>query len=100
MQIEIQVYPIIHLPHCLRLQNAQVTEYGKIRYGIDGYGLADKNMVKVMSDESNASNGEFLNVWKICPFYAVWQTNNFGPRILKRVMLSNLMMNIYHDVYV
>ena len=63
MQIEIQVYPIIHLPHCLRLQNAQVTEYGKIRYGIDGYGLADKNMVKVMSDESNASNGEFLNVW-------------------------------------
>ena len=42
----------------LRLQNSQISEYGKLRFGIDGYGLTDKNRAIYMSDEFSA-NGNF-----------------------------------------
>ena len=45
----------------LRLQNSQVSEYGKLRFGIDGYGLTDKTLAIHMSDEFTA-NSNYLHL--------------------------------------
>ena len=42
---------IIQISIALRLQNSQISEYGKLRYGIDGYGLADKTLARHSSTE-------------------------------------------------
>ena len=74
-----EVYPNVNR---LRLQNAQVTEYGKLRYGIDGYGLADKDLVTHMSDEFTI-NGKLFTSGRFA--------RNFDGTI-KTVFLSYPMM--------